>query len=447
MIMEEKTNKNKALKMAVGIIVALAMLVGLYFGVRAIIKASEKPEQPSEPSQGSESVNPTDKPVNPTDSGSQSDPTGETQPLSPEDLEIEASKTKKVYTEEDVSTDDPRLDEIVASCAGRTINSRDAQVFFAMQYYGFMNDYGDWAMYFGLDASQPLSDQLSTVSDITWEQYFLMSGISDFHQYAALAAKAASEGYQMLEGEEEQLSQVRDGLKERFAAFGYDTADAYVQSNFGVSVRYEDYVRYLELYFYAMSYENHLYQELSFTDDELNAFYEQNPSLFTGIKKDQTNINVRHILIQPEVADGASEAEAAAAKEAARAKAEELLNTYRQNPTEDNFAQLAKDNSTDPGSASNGGLYEEVYPGQMVESFNDWCFDPARQPGDTDIVETDYGFHIMYFVSKSDTLYWKSVAEDELHQDRMIDLLDELNLEYPITWAYEKLILCPLPKQ
>ncbi|MBR6376594.1 MAG: hypothetical protein IKS05_02395, partial [Oscillospiraceae bacterium] len=151
-MMEEKTNKNKALKMAVGIIVALAMLVGLYFGVRAIIKASEKPEQPSEPSQGSEPVNPTDKPVNPTDSRSQSDPTGETQPLSPEDLEIEASKTKKVYTEEDVSTDDPRLDEIVASCAGRTINSRDAQVFFAMQYYGFMNDYGDWAMYFGLDA-------------------------------------------------------------------------------------------------------------------------------------------------------------------------------------------------------------------------------------------------------------------------------------------------------
>jgi hypothetical protein len=108
---------------------------------------------------------------------------------------------------------------------------------------------------------------------------------------------------------------------------------------------------------------------------------------------------------------------------------------------------LAKENSTDPGSADNGGLYEEVYPGQMVESFNDWCFDPARQPGDTDIVETDYGFHIMYFVSKSDTLHWKSVAEDELHQDRMIDVLDELNLEYPITWAYENLVLCPLPKQ
>ena len=42
----------------------------------------------------------------------------------------------------------------------------------------------------------------------------------------------------------------------------------------------------------------------------------------------------------------------------------------------------------------------------MVAAFNDWCFDSSRQPGDTGIVETDYGYHIMYFVG-TDLPYWQ----------------------------------------
>ena len=41
----------------------------------------------------------------------------------------------------------------------------------------------------------------------------------------------------------------------------------------------------------------------------------------------------------------------------------------------------------------------------MVTNFNDWCFDEARQPGDHGIVETEYGYHIMYFVGDSETPY------------------------------------------
>ena len=34
----------------------------------------------------------------------------------------------------------------------------------------------------------------------------------------------------------------------------------------------------------------------------------------------------------------------------------------------------------------------------MVDAFDKWCFDEARQPGDHGIVKTSYGYHIMYFV-------------------------------------------------
>jgi hypothetical protein len=64
---------------------------------------------------------------------------------------------------------------------------------------------------------------------------------------------------------------------------------------------------------------------------------------------------------------------------------------------EDSFADFARRYSAD-GNSEQGGIYEGVFEGQMVETFNDWCFDPARRPGDSGIVETQFGQHIMFFV-------------------------------------------------
>ena len=102
-------------------------------------------------------------------------------------------------------------------------------------------------------------------------------------------------------------------------------------------------------------------------------------------------------------------------KAAAKATAEEIMAEFQSGTgTEDSFASLATLKSTDTGSAQNGGLYENVYPGQMVTAFEDWCFDESRKPGDTGIVETEYGYHIMYFVGNSDTNYRDYQIRNEL---------------------------------
>lgn len=136
--------------------------------------------------------------------------------------------------------------------------------------------------------------------------------------------------------------------------------------------------------------------------------------------RDEYNtVNVRHILIQPEAGEKAAgdegyEDEVAQLNADAKAKAEDLLAQWKAGAaTEDSFAQLAEEHSTDGGSNTNGGLYTQVYQGEMVQSFNDWCFDSARRTGDTGIVETDYGYHIMYFVGK-DMPYWQLQATNTL---------------------------------
>ena len=154
---------------------------------------------------------------------------------------------------------------------------------------------------------------------------------------------------------------------------------------------------------------------------DTDMFYSETNNCYYVVKfhdryrQDYNTVNVRHILLQPEAgekteADEGFAEEQAQLKADAEAKANDLYAQWKAGEaTEDSFAQLANEHSTDGGSNTNGGLYTQIYQGQMVPTFNDWCFDEARRTGDTGVVETDYGYHIMYFVGK-DMPYWQIQA-------------------------------------
>ncbi|MDD2457164.1 MAG: peptidylprolyl isomerase [Eubacteriales bacterium] len=140
---------------------------------------------------------------------------------------------------------------------------------------------------------------------------------------------------------------------------------------------------------------------------------------------DQPRVDVRHILIMADETT-ATEEEIAAAK----AKADDILAQYRAGEqTEDAFAELAKVNSED-GNAADGGIYTDIYPGQMVDTFNNWIFDPARKTGDTEVVQTNYGFHVMYFVRPAG-VEWEINVRSVLADEAYRAYLTELKTAYP----------------
>lgn len=117
-------------------------------------------------------------------------------------------------------------------------------------------------------------------------------------------------------------------------------------------------------------------------------------------------------------------------------KAELLLREFLSGDrTEDSFAALATANTEDTGSKETGGLYEDVKPGDMVTEFNDWCFDESRKPGDVGMVETTYGYHIMYYVDKAaDEPTWKSSIREENGSNDYVAFAEEnvTKEKYPI---------------
>ena len=142
--------------------------------------------------------------------------------------------------------------------------------------------------------------------------------------------------------------------------------------------------------------------------------------MFNGIQDNEFALkNVRHILAKFQ---GGTYDEATGMtnysddeKAAAKAKAEEILNTWKSGEaTELSFGELAIEKSEDTGSIPSGGLYENVYPNQMVAEFEDWCYDESRIAGDVGIIETSYGYHVMYFVGNSDVTYRQFMIESAL---------------------------------
>lgn len=126
---------------------------------------------------------------------------------------------------------------------------------------------------------------------------------------------------------------------------------------------------------------------------------ETTKDLFTGpegheilklvaIRETEKEIAARHILICYE---GATRCEQKISKDDARKKIEEL----KGRATAQNFEQLAKENSTEAGASTRGGDLGFFGKGAMVKSFEDAAF-PLAKGGISDIVETEFGFHVIY---------------------------------------------------
>lgn len=118
--------------------------------------------------------------------------------------------------------------------------------------------------------------------------------------------------------------------------------------------------------------------QLAVSDAEIKSWYDEHKTKFQQPEERRAS----HILIGSEKIG----------KDKARAKAEEVLKEVRKNPGA--FADLAKKNSDDPGSAVKGGDLGFFGRGMMVKPFEEVAF--KQKEGEiSDVVESDFGFHII----------------------------------------------------
>ncbi len=203
----------------------------------------------------------------------------------------------------------------------------------------------------------------------------LTSALAD----SGLASKSAASQFARLRAQQREISEHRVEADAQLAQakIAADAVRGFYDGNpTGFQVPEEVQVEYVVLSTDALLASEQVGAE------EIKAYYESNASRYGEPEQRRAS----HILIA--VKSGAGDAE----KAKARARAAQVLSQARKSPG--NFADLAKKNSDDPGSASKGGDLGFFSRGMMVRPFEEAAF--RLKPNQiSDLVESDFGFHII----------------------------------------------------
>lgn len=341
-------------------------------------------------------------------------------------------------------------DTVVATAGEEELTNSELQVYYwqgVNDFYNYMSYYMDAAS-LGLDLSQPLDQQLYNEEEgITWQQHFLDTAFNTWHRYAAMSNQAKAEGFTLDADALTQLEDIPNQLEEMAVLYGYESAGDMLFTDMGAACDMDGYMRFMKTNFYVSQYLESKYAQMEPSLEELETYYEENEEavLAMGIERDGSRyVDVRHILFTPQSETLDEETGEMVYTEedweACRQQAQQLLDQWlAEGATEELFAQLATQYTQDPGSQSTGGMYTDVTVGQMVAPFEDWCFDESRKTGDSGLVKTDYGYHIMYFVTSQET--WVRDLTTQLVSERSTALVEDAIAQYPLETNLKKVVL------
>ena len=359
-----------------------------------------------------------------------------------------AGKKPVSYTVSDEAAVNAR-DVVVATVGDVELTNSELQIYYwqsVNEFYNYYSYYMDPST-MGLDLEKPLSEQFFNEEEgITWQQYFLDAALSTWSRYAALSMQAKEEGFALDAETQAYLESVPGQLNEMAVSYGYESAAAMLEDDMSAVCDETGYMNFVELNMYAGHYLDSQYAKMDPSMEEIEAYYTQNEAMLNeqGIVKDgSVTVDVRHILINPQ---GGTEDEegtitySEAEWEACRAEAQQILDQWKADgATEELFAQMATEYTQDLGSMQTGGLYTDVQVGRMVEPFENWCFDESRQYGDTGLVQTNYGYHVMYFVAAHEI--WASNVRDTIINERSLELVNGAVEKWPMDVNYKKVVL------
>lgn len=361
------------------------------------------------------------------------------------DTQTDTITTKACYTEADDTVKD-QVNTVVAKAGDFELTNGELQVLYWSMVYDFIDYLGEYAYYY-IDFTQPLSGQYyNEEAGITWEHYFLDMALQTWRRYEVLTAEADKAGVTMDETLQSQLDNMYETMESSLESLGFDTVEDMVHHDFGNAATFEDYMAYMDIYYRGNNYYNLMYVEMELTEDEIEAYYTENEEALVsaGYGKEVGNaVDVRHVLIRPNDDTSVTtytDEEWAACLE----KAQGLLDQWKEGEaTEETFIQLAVDHSAD-GNASTGGLYSGITSStNFVEPFLSWCMDESRQVGDTGLVQSDYGYHIMYFSDSYEL--WREAAVSNLTSEKMYETMAAMEAEYPMIVAYSRIVLADVP--
>ncbi|MBP3654857.1 MAG: peptidylprolyl isomerase [Oscillospiraceae bacterium] len=366
-------------------------------------------------------------------------------------------------------------DQIVAEIGDMALTNAQLQVYYCAQIASHQRK--DMMQ---PDLRLPLSWQKCPLDENvdSWEQYFLNQALDTWHAAQALTLQGDDQGLLL-----DERYAPSEKLHEQYLTDKPATAYLYGYSDgYQLNTLHREYIEQLPDLFDTLAEELDYYDgeelarmEFGTTEEALcqaAGLFNQGYSYYTAlgylIESDESQMNVepgqheepcvsfRQVLLIPEKPFNAAEtgvpyqiaedgtvscAESGWTK--CEKKARTLLKSWEEYflCTEGTFGQLAYTESEDAASQPNGGYYGDVVRGQVPASLEEWLFDPQREVGDTTVIRSDYGVHILYF--SNGTTVEQKARIDEATMEKLLELIETAKAQYPMEVDYAAISLQP----
>lgn len=339
----------------------------------------------------------------------------------------------------------------VASVGVQELTNGELQVYYWMNIYDFLNNYGYYAVYAGLDYKRPLDQQKcpDAGEGATWQQFFLDDALMLWHKYQAMALLAEQNGVKISDQMQADLDNLRITMAQKAVQNGFSSIEEMLAKDVGAGVTFEVYYDYMKTYFQGYSWFEKQYDaaEAKLTQKDFEEYFRNHEDELSekGVSKESGKVyDVRHILIAPEGGMEGEDSEivySEAEWEDCRTEAQKILDQWLENKgDEDSFAELAMKYSVDSGSASSGGLYTGLTEDtNFVKEFKEWYLDESRKEGDYGLVKSEYGYHIMFFCRSEQE--WIRSCRDGIMQQVANDLAQSAMDAYPLSVDYKNIVL------
>lgn len=228
------------------------------------------------------------------------------------------------------------------------------------------------------DQTQRLNFWLTPYEGVTQLEQIKSFALEQMKYEKVEYLKAIEAGTRLSNQEKDDLKATFESVEKQFKDNNQDIDD-YLIASFGISFRmYKDISERSKI---ASKFSTLQISQINVSDDEIKNYYDENIDKFYSV-------NVRHILLLT-----TDDAGAALDEEIIEEKRELAQTILEKINAGESIDELVDEYSEDPGAQYNYGYYDVEKGAGYAPEFEEWAL--SSQVGDTGIVETDFGFHIM----------------------------------------------------
>ena len=265
---------------------------------------------------------------------------------------------------------------VVATMGDYSLTNAQLNVYYWMEVMDFLQYWGSYVSYFGLDYTKPLDQQLyDNTTGQSWQQYFLQCALENWFNDNAMFIAAEKAGFVVPEDYQTYLDGLYDSMLETATKEGYAGVDEMLAVDLGAGADYESYMYYMNRYYKGNLYYGENYQKITVTMEEVEAYFEKNKDALAsnyGVDKESGVVaDVQYLMFFPEGATSETLGTGTfdeAAFSAAKAKAQAVLDKWvAEGATEEGFAALVKEHGAETNTTGAAADYEGLPRYDMSE--------------------------------------------------------------------------------